>query len=74
MRDFLCGSVLLLCGLGTLGAAAWQYFAPEEGPGLIADDPEREISGCSPGQTTALTFAFHNRSSRAVQIVGLAPC
>lgn len=74
MRDFLCGSVFLLCGLGMLGAAAWQYFGPEEGPGLIADDPEREISNCSPGQITTLTFAFHNRSRHAVQIIGLAPC
>ncbi len=74
MRDFLCGSVLLLCSLGLLGTAAWQYFGPEEAPGLSVDEPEREISGCSVGQTTTITFSFHNRARHPVQIIGLAPC
>ncbi len=64
----------LLCGLMLLGTAAWLYFGPEDGPGLIVDEPEREISGCTAGQTTPITFAFHNRARHPVQIVGLATC
>ena len=65
---------LLLCGLGLLGVAAWQYFGQKDGPGLIVDEPEREISGCTVGPTTMIAFSFHNRSRHPVQIVGLAEC
>jgi hypothetical protein len=74
MRARLWAIGFLMCGLGLLSAAAWQYFSPEDGPGLVVDEPEREISGCSVGQTSALTFAFHNRARHPVQIIGLAPC
>lgn len=65
---------LVLCGVGLFGVAAWQYFDVEDGPGLTVDDPEREISGCSAGQTKVITFAFHNRARHPVEIIGLAPC
>ncbi|HTU88753.1 MAG TPA: hypothetical protein VMF69_01535 [Gemmataceae bacterium] len=74
MRDRLWAIGLILFGLGLLAAAAWQYFGPEDGPGLIVDEPERAVSGCSVGQTKAITFSFHNRSRRPVQVIGLAPC
>jgi hypothetical protein len=65
---------LILCGLGLFAVAAYQYFGPEDGPGLIVDEPEREISGCSVGQTKAIRFSFHNRARHPVRIIGLAPC
>jgi len=75
MRTRLLAIGLLVCGLGLLGTAAWQYFGPEDCPGLIVDEPEREISDCAAGQITTITFAFHNRARHPVQIVGLlAPC
>lgn len=74
MHDRLWAIVLLLCGLGLLGVAAWQYFGPENGPGLIVDEPEREVSGFTVGQTKTITFSFHNRTRHPVQIIGLAPC
>lgn len=74
MRSRIWGIDLLLFGLGLLAAAAWLYFGPGDGPGLIVEEPEREFSGCSVGQTKAITFSFHNRSRYAVQIIGLAPC
>lgn len=74
MHSRLWAVGFLLCGLVLLGTAAWQYFGPEDGPGLIVDEPERVISGCSIGQTSTVTFAFHNRARHPVQIVGLAPC
>lgn len=65
---------LALCGLGLIGMGAWQYFTPEDGPGFTVDEPEREIAGCSAGQTKVITFAFHNRARHPVQVLGLAPC
>lgn len=74
MRSRIWSIGFLLSGLGLLGAAAWQYLAPEDGPGLSVDEPEREISTCSTGQISAVTFAFHNHARHPVQILGLAPC
>lgn len=74
MRSGIWAIGLILCGLGILAVAAWQYFGPEDGPGLTVDEPEREISGCSVGQTKVITFSFHNHARHPVQIVGLAPC
>jgi hypothetical protein len=65
---------LLLCGLAMLAVAAWQYFSPADGPGLIVEGPDREISDCSVGRTTVVTFLLHNRGRRPVQVIGLAPC
>jgi hypothetical protein len=74
MRARLWAVGLLLCGMGLLAVAAWQYFIPEDGPGLTVDEPEREISDCLVGQTKVVTFPFHNRARHPVQIIGLAPC
>jgi hypothetical protein len=74
MRSGIWGIGLLLFGLGLLALAAWQYLGPEDRPGLIVDEAEREISGCSVGQTKAITFAFHNRASHPIRVIGLAPC
>jgi hypothetical protein len=74
MRTGLWSIGLILCGLGLLAVAAWQYFGLEDDPGLTVDEPEREISGCLVGQTKVITFTFHNRARHPVQIVGLAPC
>lgn len=74
MRTRLSGISLFMCGLGLLAVAAWQYFGPADGPGLIVDEPEREVAHCSVGQTRALTFSFHNRTRHPVQVIGLAPC
>ncbi len=73
---------LALFGLGLLAVAAWQYFGPTDGPGLAVDQPEREISDCSVGQTKVITFLLQNRARHSVlivgpnpvQIIGLAPC
>lgn len=67
-------TVLILLGLTALAGAAWQYFSPPDGPGLLVDEPNREITECSAGQTTLIAFPFHNRTSHPVQIIGLAPC
>lgn len=74
MRARLWNIGLTLFGLGLLAVAAWQYFGPDDGPGLTVDEPEREISGCWAGQTEEITFAFHNRGRRPVQIIGLENC
>lgn len=74
MRDHFWSIGFLLCSLGFFGAAAWQYFGPENDPGLIVDEPEREISGCSVGQTMMISYSFHNRARHPIQIIGLAPC
>lgn len=65
---------LIVFGLGLLAVAAWQYFAPVDGPGVSVDEPKREIAGCSAGQTKEIAFSIHNRADRPVQVVGLAPC
>ena len=65
---------LVVFGLGLLAMAAWQYFAPVDGPGVSVDEPKREIAGCSVGQTKEIAFPIHNRADRPVQVVGLAPC
>jgi hypothetical protein len=69
---WLIGFILL--GSVLLAVAAWQYFSPSGSPGLIVDEPDRDVSDYSAGQTTLLTFMFHNRSRRAVQVLGLEPC
>lgn len=74
MRAKLLSIALVLCGLGLFSVASWQYFTPDDGPGLTVDEPEREISGCSAGQTKEITFAFRNRSRHPVQVLGLADC
>lgn len=70
----LCTIGLILLGLTALAGAAWQYFLPDDGPGLIVEGPNREISDCSASQTTVIAFPFHNRSRHPVQIIGLATC
>jgi hypothetical protein len=74
MRTGIWASGLILFGLGLLAVAAWQYFSPDDGPGLTVDETEREISDCSVGQTKVITFPLHNRARHPVQIIGLAPC
>lgn len=74
MRAGIWSIVLFLCGLGLLAVAGWRYYGPADGPGLIVEEPEREISGCSAGQSKAVSFSFQNRARRPIRIVGLAPC
>lgn len=74
MRRLIWSIGLILCGLGLLAEAAWQYFGPKNGPGLTVDEPERAISGWSVGQTKQVTFRFHNRTGHPVRIIGLVPC
>lgn len=74
MRAGLWNIGLILFGLGLLAVAAWHYFSPDDGPGLIFEGPDREVSDCTAGQTTVISFPFHNRAHRPVQIIGLAPC
>lgn len=74
MRPMLGATGLILFGLGLLTVAAWQYFGTHDSPGLIVDEPEREIAGCSVGQSRVHTFLFHNRSHHPVRIVGMSLC
>lgn len=77
MRDALVrlGSAgLIFLGLGLLALAAWQYYAPPDGPGVDVDEPTREIADCSVGETKEIVFSIHNRAAHPVQVVGIAPC
>lgn len=74
MRAGFWVSGLILLGLMLLAMAAWQYFSPFDGPGLIVEGPDREIPDYFAGQTTVITFPFHNRATHPVKIIGLAPC
>lgn len=71
---FVISIIATLLGLGLLAVSAWQYFDSEDVPGLTVEESEREISSCAIGQTKVITFPFHNRARRPVQIIGLAPC
>jgi hypothetical protein len=65
---------LILVGFGLLTAGVWLYIFSSNAPNLVVEGRDREVSDCSSGQTTVLAFPFHNRSRRAVQVLGLAPC
>lgn len=70
----LCALGVILIGIGLLALAAWDYFAPGDGPGVFVDEPEREILGCSAGQTSVVIFPIHNPTRHPVWVVGLEEC
>jgi hypothetical protein len=55
-------------------AAAYGYFTQEDGPGASIDEPERMVTHLTAGQTTAITFNFHNPTRHPVRVCGLPDC
>jgi hypothetical protein len=63
-----------LVGFILLAVTTWEYFAQSNLPGVIIEDPDREVQIDLAGQTTLVAFRVRNATRNPVQIVGLAVC
>jgi hypothetical protein len=69
----LVRGALILFGVGLLALANYTYLA-REAPGVIIDEPDREVLGCSPGLASVVGFRVYNRNRHPVQVIGIVEC
>jgi hypothetical protein len=67
-------SGFLFIGLALCSLAAFYYFALGDAPGVIIEEPKRELPDLTAGQTIPIAFLVYNPTRHATQIVGLATC
>jgi hypothetical protein len=67
-------TTLSLAGLVLLGLAAYAYFAPSVGPGLMVAESDIEVCDCAAGEETSVVVHLHNSSGQSIRVLGLVTC
>lgn len=74
IRDPWLGFALLglLLGLSGIAWGLWDYLFHT--PGVVIEEPERELTQVVAGQEQTVEFPIHNRTWHGARIVGLGVC
>lgn len=64
----------IITSLGFLSMAAYDYVTRHDAPGVVIDNPERELPEASTETPIPVVFPIHNPTGHTIRIIGLAEC